>query len=167
MSGRPRGLRRELALVGGVGGGLGLLAYVVFTLASYQARIGFFLAVGVAAVATWRLLVAAAPPVDLAGPVVAEPELPANGFDNLSALEHRLSWGSVDIDRYEARVRPQLVRLTEERLRLRHGVDLAGRPDVARRIVGEPLWQLMVGPPSPAPPTLDHLAELLAQIERV
>jgi hypothetical protein len=151
----------------GLGGGLGLLLYVIFALASYRARIGFCVAVGVAVIATWRLLVAAVPPVDLAAAVVAEPEPAANTFDNLSMLEHRLSWGSVDLERYEARVRPQLIRLAAERLRQHHGVDLVGQPEVARRIVGEPLWQLMTGAPSPAPPTQSRLADLLAQIERI
>jgi hypothetical protein len=33
--------------------------------------------------------------------------------------------------------------------------------------VGEPLWQLMTGAPSPKPPTLAQLARLLADLERI
>lgn len=159
--------RRELWLVGGVGGGLGLLAYLAATLASYQVRLGLCLVVGIAVVASWRLLVAATPPVDLAGAPAVEAESASVEFESLSGLEHSLSWGSVDVERYEARVRPQLVRLAEDRLRQRHGVDLAGQPEAARRIVGEPLWELMTGGPSPRPPNLARLAGLLAEIERM
>ncbi len=160
-------LRREVTLIGLLGGGLGVLAYLVLQLASYRGRVWFCVAVAVAVVTTWRLLMAAAPPVPLSGPVSAEPEPSGGGLDGLSALAHRLSWGSVDLDRYEARVRPQLARLAEERLRQRHGVDVVSQPDVARRMVGEPLWQLMTGPPSPTPPTLNRLGELLTAIERI
>jgi hypothetical protein len=164
MSGRAR---RELALIGGVGGGLALLAYLVVALASYRTRLSLCLVVGVAVAASWRLLVAATPPVDLASPVAAEPEPSSVGFEGLSGIEHGLSWGSVDLDRYEARVRPQFVRLAEDRLRRHHGVDLAGQPAAARRIVGEPLWQLMTGAPSLRPPTMAQLASLLAEIDRI
>jgi hypothetical protein len=169
VTGWPPWLRRELLLVGAVGGGLGLLAYLVVTLASYRAPIVLWLAIGVAAAASWRLLVAAAPSVDLAGPADPEPETgpSSSGFENVSMLEHALSWGSVDVERYDARVRPQLVRLAEDRLRRHHGVDLASQPEAARRMVGEPLWQLMTGGPSPTPPGPSRLAGLLAEIERI
>jgi hypothetical protein len=169
VTGPPRPPRREAALVAVLGGGLGLLAYLVVALASYRARIGLCLAIGIAVVATWRLLAAAVPPVELAdpAPVEPEPEPPSGGFESLSKLEHGLSWGSVDVERYEARVRPQLVRLAEDRLRRHHGVDLAGQPEAARAILGEPLWQLMTGAPSSKPPSPSQLASLLAALERI
>lgn len=158
---------REVVLVGVIGGGSGALVYAVLALASYRGRLWFCVAVGVAVLATWRLLVAVVPPVHLSSPFVAAEETAEGGFDSLSALEHRLSWGSVDLDRYEARVRPQLARLAEERLRQRHGVDFVSQPEVARRMVGEPLWQLMTGGPSQAPPTRSHLSALLTAIEQI
>ncbi|MEN3362660.1 MAG: hypothetical protein V7637_6642 [Mycobacteriales bacterium] len=160
-------MRREVLLVGGLGGGLTALVYVVLQLASYRAELWFCVAVTVALLSTWRLLVAATPPAPLAGPAGAETELSGAGLDGLSTLAHRLSWGSVDLGRYETRVRPQLARLAEERLRQRHGIDVVGQPDAARRMVGEPLWLLMTGPPSPATPTRSRLAELLTAIEQI
>lgn len=162
-----RRVRREVLLVGGLGGALGVLAYVVLQLASYQGKLWFCVAVAVAVLSTGRLLLAATPAEPLARPVSTEAEPAGEGIDGLSALAHRLSWGSVDLDRYEARVRPQLARLAEERLRQRHGIDVVGQPDAARRMVGEPLWLLMTGPPSLAPPTRSRLAELLTAIEQI
>lgn len=162
-----RGLRREVALVACLGGGLGWLAFGVFSLASYQARLGFCLVVGMAAVASWRLLAAAAPPVDPANPAPAEPEPAGGSFENITGLEHELSWSSVDAERFDQRVRPRLVRLAEDRLRRQHGIEPAAQPEAARRIVGESLWQLMTAGPSPRPPTPAQLSRLLAEIGRI
>jgi hypothetical protein len=160
-------VRRDAAIILGLGGGLGAGAYGVLRLASYRAQLWLCLTIGLVLVAGWRLLLAAMPPGDLADAFMRAEAEPGGGFDSLSALEHRLSWGSVDVERYEARVRPQLARLAAERLRQRHGVDFVSQPEVARRMVGEPLWQLMTGPPNPAPPNRSRLDELLTAIERI
>ncbi|MEN3362289.1 MAG: hypothetical protein V7637_6271 [Mycobacteriales bacterium] len=167
MGAVSRRARREVLLVGALGGGLGALAYVVLQFASYRGKLWFCVAVAVAAVSTVRLLIAATPVAPLPSPVAAEAEPSGGGLDGISALAHRLSWGSVDLGRYEARVRPQLARLAEERLRQRHGIDLVSQPDAARHMVGEPLWLLMTGPPSLAPPTRRGLGELLTAIEQI
>jgi hypothetical protein len=147
---------------------LGLLAWTLFALASYRAQLGLCVAVPVVALAVWRLVVASTPPPEPPDPIPGDVEPTWGGFANLSTLEHRLSWGSVDRERYETRLRPQLARLAEERLRQRHGVDPARQPDLARQIVGEPLWQLMTGPPvSGDPPTPRLIGDLLTYIERI
>ena len=108
----------------------------------------------------------APPPAGRAG-ARARPPVPDDGLIELTALEHRLSWGSVDADRFRERVRPLLVDLTLERLRARHGVDPATQPEVSRRILGEPLWQMVTGPPpsrGPSRPELDRLVEAMERI---
>ena len=39
-----------------------------------------------------------------------------------------------------------LAELTDERLRLRHGITRASDPRRARELLGEPLWQLLAEP---------------------
>ena len=79
----------------------------------------------------------------------------------------RLSWGSVDADRFDQRVRPLLVDIATERLRSRHGVDPATQPERARRILGESLWQLMTGPPASRGPSPRELSRLVDGLERM
>jgi hypothetical protein len=168
MSGRGGATGREVALVVLLGGGLGGAAWLLVLLASARAPIALCLVLGPALVASWRLAVAVVPPPEPLVPDSGEPAAEEGGFASLSTLEYRLSWSSVDRGRYEERLRPQLVRLAEERVRQRHGVDPATQPDLARRILGEPLWLLMTAPPtSGPPPSPSRLAELLSQIERI
>jgi hypothetical protein len=90
-------------------------------------------------------------------------------YADLYFLEYRLSWGSVERSRFEQRVRPLLIRVADERLRQRHGVDFNTDPGKARGIVGEDLWQLMTretiteGPP----PTHRQVTALVSAIERI
>ncbi|WP_305789905.1 hypothetical protein [Symbioplanes lichenis] len=59
--------------------------------------------------------------------------------------ERQLDWSKDDGERFSRIVLPALVELTDERLRLRHGVTRASDPQRAREIMGEPLWQLLAG----------------------
>ena len=90
-------------------------------------------------------------------------------YADLYFLEYRLSWGSVERARFEQRVRPLLVRVTDERLRQRHGVDYNHEPEKARSIVGENLWQLMTREPSTegTPPTHREVTALVSAIEQI
>lgn len=162
-----RALRREAVLVVVVGSALGAAAWLLALLASYRAAVALCLVLGLAVVGSWRLAVAVGPPPEPPDPGAADAEPEEGGFASLSTLEYRLSWSSVDRSRYEERLRPQLVRLAEERLRQRHGVDPAAQPDLARRILGEPLWLLMTAPPTGGPPSPRRLAELLTDLERI
>jgi hypothetical protein len=165
----PMGPRaaRDAAVVVLVGAGMGTAVWALFVVASYRARLEFCLAVGLALTASWRLVAATRHDPDPLPPGPADPEPESGGLPELYVLEHRLSWGSVDIERFEERVRPQLVRLADERLRQRHGVDRWREPDHARGIVGEPLWLLMTGPPPVRPPSPSQLADLVAHLERI
>jgi hypothetical protein len=88
-------------------------------------------------------------------------------YRDLVYLEERLSWGSVDRQRFEERVRPQLVRVAAERLRQRHGVDLWDDPGRARPIVGEGLWTFLMAPADPGGRPIGHreMTTLIGRIE--
>jgi hypothetical protein len=167
-TGRGPGRRaaREVGLLllgaAAAGGALWLLFFV----GSYRAHIGLCVAGGLAVASCWRLVVAVSPP-PVAVPVPPGRPAPDDGLIELATLEHRLSWGSVDPDRFRERVRPMLVDLALERLRSRHGVDPAAQPDDARRILGESLWQMVTGPPPSRPPTRPELSRLVDAMERI
>jgi hypothetical protein len=166
MTGSTRPIR-EFVLVTLAGAALGTAAWALVAAASYRARPELCLTIGLAVAAIWRLVGATRSEAEPAALPPADPGSHPTGSPELYLLEHRLSWSSVDAERFELRVRPQLVRLAEERLRQRHGVDRWRQPERARGIVGEPLWLLMTGPPTVRPPTPTQLADLVARLERI
>jgi hypothetical protein len=157
---------RELGLLLlGTGAGAGAL-WLLFLASSYRARADLCVVGGLAVAACWRLATAvSAAPVAVPEPPDRPPA--EDGLVELTALEHRLAWGSVDPDRFRERVRPVLVDLTVERLRSRHGVDPATQPEEARRILGESLWQMVTGPPPSRCPTGPELSRLVEAMERI
>jgi len=90
-------------------------------------------------------------------------------YADLYFLEYRLSWGSVERARFEQRVRPLLIRIADERLRQRHGVDFNADPKQARKIVGEELWQLMTRAPiiEGKPPSHREVTSLVTAVEQI
>lgn len=122
-------------------------------------------AAGLAAALCWRLARLVVP-LPEAPPPPVEDEPPGDGLLVLSSLESRLSWGAGDPDRFAERVRPLLVELAADRLRSRRGVDPSTDPEHARTILGEPLWQLMAGPPTRSPGRAE-LSRLVEAIERI
>ena len=150
-----------------VGGAVaGTLVWLVFLLGSYRARPDLCIVAGLAIAACWRLVVAVSPPSQ-APPPPPDRAAPDDGLIELTSLEHRLSWGSVDADRFRERVRPVLVDLALERLRSRHGIDPATQPEDARRILGESLWQMVTGPPPSRCPSRPELSRLVEEMERL
>lgn len=164
MTGRRVG--REALAVLLVGAAAGGAVWLLFLLASYRARADLLVVAGLAVAVTWRLVRLTVPPAQVTVPPPRR-EAPDDGLLVLTSLEHRLSWGSVDADRFRERVRPVLVDLAQERLRSRHGVDPATQPDQARRILGESLWQLMTGPPPGRSPSRPELSRLVDELERI
>ena len=167
--GRGRGVvavAREagLLLLGTAAAAGGL--WVLFLAASYRARADLCVVGGLAAAACWRLAAGVSPPPQA---VPDTPDRPPaeDGLIELTGLEHRLSWGSVDADRFRQRVRPMLVDLTVERLRSKHGVDPVAQPEDARRILGESLWQMVTGPPPSRSPSRPELSRLVEAMERI
>jgi hypothetical protein len=140
--------------------------WLLFFMASYRARIDLCVVSGFAVAACWRLLAAVPSPPQVVPATPERPE-PDDGLIELTSLEYRLSWGSVDPDRFRERVRPVLVDLALERLRSRRGVDPATQPEEARRILGESLWQMVTGPPPSRCPTRSELSRLVDEMERI
>lgn len=66
------------------------------------------------------------------------------GADSLKAAvrrwERALDRAQSDADLYSRNVLPVLAELTDERLRLRHGITRATDPHRARELLGDPLW---------------------------
>ncbi|MEU8237804.1 hypothetical protein AB0C07_06145 [Actinoplanes missouriensis] len=60
--------------------------------------------------------------------------------------ERNLEQAHSDPDLYARNVLPVLAELTDERLRLRHGITRASDPRRARELLGEPLWTALDAP---------------------
>jgi hypothetical protein len=92
------------------------------------------------------------------------------GTDSLRAAvrrwEQRLEWSQSDADRFSRNVLPVLAELTDERLRLKHGITRASDPRRARELVGEPLWQALAEP-GRRPPRRSDLATYTEALERL
>jgi hypothetical protein len=140
---------------------LWLVAYSV----DYRAGLDLCVAAGLAVGLSWRLARLVVPPQELVA-VSGPTDRPDDGLLVLSSLETRLSWGATDPDRFRERVRPELVALASDLLRTRRGVDPRTHPEDARRILGEPLWQLMTDPPVRSPSRAE-LSGLVDAMERI
>ena len=152
-----------------IGVGAGLAGWLILSAGSLRARPAYCIGVALAVVAAGALVRACLDPADPAARLPAAPADSPDPYADLYFLEYRLSWGSVERQRFEQRVRPLLVRLVDERLRQRHGIDPARDPDRARKIVGEQLWQLRTGTPTPGerPPTPREVAATVELIEAI
>ncbi|MEU4693377.1 hypothetical protein [Actinoplanes sp. NPDC023714] len=75
---------------------------------------------------------------------------PKAGSDSLRSSvkrwERNLEQAHSDPDLYARNVLPVLAELTDERLRLRHGITRASDPRRARELLGEPLWTALDAP---------------------
>ena len=60
--------------------------------------------------------------------------------------EQNLSRAHADHDLYSRNVLPVLAELTDERLRLRHGITRSSDPRRARELLGDPLWAALHDP---------------------
>jgi hypothetical protein len=153
-----------LVLLAGVVAG-GLLWLIAFTL-DYRAQPELCVEVGLAVGLTWRLSRLVVPPQVLMPAHAPNDEPPDDGLLVLTTLESRLSWGAADPQRFRDRVRPDLVALATDLLRTRRGVDPRTQPELARQILGEPLWQLMTGPPERSP-SRAALSAMVGALERI
>ncbi len=92
------------------------------------------------------------------------------GTDTLRAAvrrwERQLDWSKEDGERFSRIVLPALTELTDERLRLRHGITRASDSRRAREIMGEPLWGLLHDPGRKAPKPKD-MASYVDALERI
>ena len=92
------------------------------------------------------------------------------GTDSLRAAvrrwEQRLEWSHSDAERFSRNVLPVLSELTDERLRLRHGITRASDPRRARELIGEPLWRLL-DEPGRRPPKRQDFEIYVQALERL
>jgi hypothetical protein len=92
------------------------------------------------------------------------------GTDSLRAAvrrwEQRLDWSQSDPDAFSRNVLPVLAELTDERLRLRHGITRAADPRRARELLGEPLW-LLLTERGRRPPKARDLTMYVEALERL
>ncbi|HET6532989.1 MAG TPA: hypothetical protein VFH03_20565 [Actinoplanes sp.] len=90
------------------------------------------------------------------------------GTDSLRAAvrrwEHRLDWAQSDAERFSRIVLPVLAELTDERLRLRHGITRASDPRRARDLIGELLWAVLHQRRPPKPRELDTYVTALERL---
>ncbi|RZU52119.1 hypothetical protein EV385_3960 [Krasilnikovia cinnamomea] len=150
-------------------------ATVVTVAALRSAGISVSLLLIVAAFVALRLLMLAvsqvaapAPPRATSRP--ADSEHLSQGGDALRAAvrrwELRLDWAQSDADQYSRNVLPVIAELTDERLRLRHGITRASDPRRARELLGEALWQTLAEP-GRRPPKGRDLAAYVETLERL
>src|SRR6266508_1444486 len=78
----------------------------------------------------------------------------------------RLGQVEGDPEGFNRAMRPVVVALVDERLRLRHGVDRQRDPKRARELLGEQLWAFVAEPVTRAPDPR-QLAALAEQIEHL
>jgi hypothetical protein len=105
-------------------------------------------------------------------PLAPEPPRLAERSEHVIALrelERRLEAASKDPSRFDRNVRPLLVRLATDRLRLRHGVDPRREPSRSRELMGEDLWHVMTSPwgLASSAPSQAQLAALVKSIEQI
>jgi hypothetical protein len=92
------------------------------------------------------------------------------GTDTLRAAvrswERQLDWSQSDAERFSRNVLPGLAELTDERLRLKHGITRSSDPRRARELLGEPLWEFLDAPGRrmPKPRELSTYVEALEKI---
>jgi hypothetical protein len=80
--------------------------------------------------------------------------------------EQRLSWAQSDPEAFSRNVLPVLAELTDERLRLRHGITRASDPRRARELLGDGVWVLLSEPVRRAPKARE-LGDYLETLERL
>ena len=92
------------------------------------------------------------------------------GTDSLRAAvrrwEQRLDWSQSDPEAFSRNVLPVLAELTDERLRLRHGITRTSDPRRSRELLGEPLW-LALAEPGGRPPKARDLTMYVETLERL
>jgi len=123
------------------------------------------LAAIVAAVLLVRALAVAEPPIPrFRLPLNAE--APDRPFVDVACWEDRLAWSLDDPDRFALTIQTRLRELVGERLRLRHGVDLATDPARAAPLLDPVLLAFVTNPPTRAP-SAHVVDDIVRRIEEI
>jgi hypothetical protein len=80
--------------------------------------------------------------------------------------EQRLDWSQSDPEQFSRSLLPVLAELTDERLRLQHGITRASDPRRARELIGEQWWRLLAEPRG-RPPKARELAGYVQTLEEL
>ena len=92
------------------------------------------------------------------------------GTDTLRAAvrswERQLDWSQSDTERFSRNVLPVFAELTDERLRLKHGITRSSDPRRARELLGDPLWEFLDAP-ARRPPKPRELSTYVEALERI
>jgi len=80
--------------------------------------------------------------------------------------EQQLDWSQNDAERFSRIVLPALSELTDERLRLKHGITRDSDAQRARELMGETMWQLLNEPGRRAPKPRE-LSAYVDALERI
>ncbi len=169
---RRKELLRRLSIFAGTGVGLALLLDGILWLAAVTFTLAYAIVLGAVIGALCFVCDELQKENRYVRPLEAYHDSPTtrNPYADLYFLEYRLSWGSVDRQRYEQRVRPLLQRVATERLLQRHGADLHRDPDRCREIVSEDLWTLLISQgatQTKRPPTPREVERLVSAIEAI
>ena len=85
-------------------------------------------------------------------------------------MEREIVLGSADADHAHRRLKPLLRGIASARIAARHGFELERRPEEARALLGEDVWELL-RPDRPAPADRDAPGvprkAIVAAIERI
>lgn len=110
---------------------------------------------------------------DLPPPAPLPVELPdkdlregVSGVTDIRMWQRRLSAGQESPDKFQHTAQERLAVLVTERLRQLHGVELSAEPDLARRLLGDDLYDLVTVPMG-AVPAEAELARLITRIEGI
>lgn len=157
-----------LALAGGVLGGLLLRATGLAV--PYPLAVMVLLAV-LLLVRIVRWIEVRPVPEGLRGgqrPPPVEPGPPDGLYLATAVWDTRLAWLRLqnDPEQFTRTVQPRLVKLVDERLKLRHGVSRQDQPEQARILLGEPLWAFVTTPVRKTMRPRD-LAELVSRMEAI
>jgi hypothetical protein len=163
---RPRVVRVLIVL--GIAALLCVPVFVLLLVSSQLVPVPLLYAACLAVVVAFRLIRGVRPaPNRRAGRYQsAEAAWPDGVLLATSRWDTQLAWCFTDVARYNRRMQPRLVDLVDERLRQRHGITMAGDPQRARQLLGEPLWTFLTSPMkrAPHPRDLDVLVKALEKL---
>lgn len=154
----------------GLGAVLGFAAYELILLFGHRVPYLLLFAVCVALMLARKITIASHGEVEVTPdehpPIWTHQPVDDRPYDGVRRWVGRLSQVEGDARGFNRAMRPVVVALVDERLRLRHGADRQRDPKRARELLGEQLWAFVSEPVTRAPKP-QQLAALAEQIQRL